>query len=210
MISDKSFVWRTYANVLKINTKYFNLTMKVIIQWKGEKGEQRHIYGREMEGKEDQEKGLRGKEARNQLELTSMKGQKALIKPDVFPAQRNSILEKKRRCCCSIWQRSWIRHGRAGQTRRKSYLRIQKCHMWHTKHHQILWEENPSQTPRPPQTRKNWRKNKKATIPVRHNYSFSFSRHQSTQGLKKLPCSKYHLSHWCATRSACVVSQWQD
>ena len=55
--------------------------MKVIIQWKGEKGELRHIHGREMEGKEDQEKGLRGKEARNQLELTSMKGQKALVRP---------------------------------------------------------------------------------------------------------------------------------
>ena len=75
MINDKSLVWRTYANVLKINTKYFNLTMKVIIQWKGEKGEQRHIYGREMEGKEDQEKGLRGRER----EIN--KGQKALVRP---------------------------------------------------------------------------------------------------------------------------------
>ena len=62
MINDKSLVWRTYAIVLKFNTKYFDLTMKVIIQWKGEKGEQRHIYRREMEGKEDQEKGLRGRE----------------------------------------------------------------------------------------------------------------------------------------------------
>ena len=44
MKNEKSLVWKTYAIVLGNNTKYFGLTMKTIIQWKGgERGKQDNL-----------------------------------------------------------------------------------------------------------------------------------------------------------------------